>query len=124
MKKSVSAVFWVTICIFTCSARAESQSTFMIVPIGCNMTTGDAVASDVLAGKTFSNKHAVGLLGVMPNVGQQIITPTTSNQAITMGYHDGSGMVMGDGDLKSVYILSLLQNDERISIAEDFYIKY
>ena len=105
MKKIVSAIFLVIIYIFACSAFAADHGTFMIVPIGCNMTTGDAVASDVLAGKTFSNKYAVGVPGVMPNVGKQVIMPTTSNQTITKGYHDGSGMVVGDSDLKNVYIL-------------------
>jgi hypothetical protein len=105
MKRIVSMIFLVTICIFVCSAFAADQSTFMIVPIGCNMTSGDAVASDVLMGKTFSNKYAVGVPGTMPNVGRQVITPTTFDQKITKGYHDGSGMVAGDGDLKNIYIL-------------------
>ncbi|MBU0960371.1 MAG: hypothetical protein KKH60_02505, partial [Proteobacteria bacterium] len=103
--KSVSLIFLITICIFACSAFANDQTTFMVVPVACNKTQGDAVAGDVLQGKTFSNKYAVGILGAMPNAGKQIVTPTTSNQTIARGYHDGSGMVVGDGDLKNLYIL-------------------
>jgi hypothetical protein len=105
VKRIVSIVFLVTICIFAGSAFAVDHGSFMIVPISCNKTTGDAVASDVLVGKTFSNKYAVGVPGAMPNVGKQVVTPTTFNQTITKGYHDGSGMVVGDGDLKNIYIL-------------------
>lgn len=105
MKRIVFVIFLATVCIFTCSAFAADHGTFMIVPIGCNKTAGDAVASDVLAGKTFSSRYAVGVLGAMPNVGKQVITPKTFNQTITRGYHDGSGTVVGDGDLKNIYIL-------------------
>ncbi|MBA3007416.1 MAG: hypothetical protein KJ900_17035 [Proteobacteria bacterium] len=104
MKRVVSIILLVTSCIFACSVFAADHGSFMIVPIGCNKNTGDAVASDVLVGKTFSNKYAVGISGIMPNVGRQVITPTTYNQTITRGYHDGSGMVVGDGDLKNIYI--------------------
>jgi len=107
VKKIVSVVFMVTICIYACSANATENGTFMIVPIGCNSnkSSGNAVASDVLAGKTFSNQYAVGIPGTMPNVGKQVVMPTTSNRIISKGYHDGSGMVVGDGDLKDIYIL-------------------
>lgn len=35
----------------------------------------------------------------MANVGQQIITPGASAQAITQAYHDSTGAVTGDTDL-------------------------
>ena len=35
----------------------------------------------------------------MTNVGAQTITPSTSNQTITAGYHNGSGYCAGDTDL-------------------------
>ncbi|MNP10678.1 hypothetical protein D3C76_1028350 [compost metagenome] len=35
----------------------------------------------------------------MPNQGAKIITPSTVNQPITAGYHNGSGYVAGDTDL-------------------------
>ena len=62
-------------------------------------STGDAETTDVLSGKTFSNAAATGISGAMPNVGQQVITPTTSNQAINRGYHDETGYVEGAADL-------------------------
>ena len=61
--------------------------------------TGDAAVGDVLSDKTFSNASSTGLTGTMTNVGQKIITPTTTNQAITQGYHDGTGYAQGDADL-------------------------
>lgn len=56
--------------------------------------TGDAVAADVLAGKTFSNANAVGLTGTMVNRGavSQTIQPGSS-YTIPEGYHNGSGTV-------------------------------
>ena len=90
---------------------------------------GDAVAADVLAGKTFSNDNDTGITGTlvlsgtasdsdillgktyyntdaktkrtgsMANQGQKIITPSTVNQAIPAGYHNGSGYVVGNGNL-------------------------
>lgn len=95
----------VAICILACSALAAETIRFVVVPLGGGEATGNAVASDVLAGKTFSNQYAVGIPGTMPNVGKQVIIPTTSSQTITKGYHDGSGMVVGDADLKNTYIL-------------------
>ncbi len=61
--------------------------------------TGDATVGDVLAGKTFSNASATGLTGTMPNNFAVTITPTTTNQTIALGYHNGSGKVEGDADL-------------------------
>jgi hypothetical protein len=63
--------------------------------------TGDATAGDVLSGKTFSNASATGIAGTMPDRGAVTIVPTTTNQAIAEGYHDGSGYVVGDTDLVS-----------------------
>jgi hypothetical protein len=60
---------------------------------------GDAVADDVLAGKTFSNGNDIGIIGTMPNQGQKIITPGTANVVIPVGYHDGTGYAQGDADL-------------------------
>lgn len=55
--------------------------------------TGNAVVVDVLATKTFSNATANGLTGTMPNIGKQDITPSAVEQSITLGYHDGTGVV-------------------------------
>jgi hypothetical protein len=42
----------------------------------------------------------------MPNNGAVTLTPTTTNVAITAGYHDGSGYVAGDADLAAGNIRS------------------
>ncbi len=42
----------------------------------------------------------------MPHIGQQIITPSTSNLYIASGYHNGSGYVKGDANLIPANILS------------------
>lgn len=56
--------------------------------------TGDAVAADVLSGKTFSNASAVGINGTMPNRGA-VSGQATPSQPYTIpaGYHNGSGIV-------------------------------
>lgn len=61
--------------------------------------TGDATVNQVLAGATFSNAIASDLTGTMPNVGKEDFTPSTANQAISEGYHDGTGVIAGDADL-------------------------
>jgi len=57
--------------------------------------TGNATVNQVLIGATFSNATASDLTGTMPNIGQQNITPTASDIAISEGYHDGTGVVSG-----------------------------
>ena len=56
---------------------------------------GNAVASDVLASKTFSNDNDTGLVGTMPNRGAITNTITTQGGQYTIpdGYHSGSGKV-------------------------------
>ena len=56
--------------------------------------TGDAVAADVLTGKTFSNASAVGIAGSMPNNGA-VAGVATLGQPYTIaeGYHNGLGSV-------------------------------
>lgn len=44
--------------------------------------------------------------GTMPNQGTEIITPSTVNQAIVAGYHNGSGYIVGDADLVAKNIKS------------------
>ena len=65
---------------------------------------GDAVAANVLAGKTFSNDDDTGLAGAMPDRGAVTITPGTADQVIPGGFHSGSGKVVGDQDLISANI--------------------
>lgn len=54
---------------------------------------GTAVVENVLAGKTFSNDNDNGLEGTMIDNGAVVITPSTVNQIIPIGYHNGSGIV-------------------------------
>ena len=61
--------------------------------------TGNATVDQVLSGATFSTSTGTSMTGAMPNIGQQIITPGTSSQAITLGYHNGSGIVAGSSNL-------------------------
>lgn len=65
---------------------------------------GTAAAGDVLAGRTFSSAAGLGVTGTMANNAAVTLTPTTSDQAIAAGYHDGSGTCAGDGDLAAANI--------------------
>lgn len=67
---------------------------------------GDAVAADVLAGKTFTNSSSNSLTGTMVNRGAVSLTPGVSAITIQAGYHNGSGTVVGDTDLVSTNIKS------------------
>ncbi|MCA9352408.1 hypothetical protein KC866_03420 [Patescibacteria group bacterium] len=71
-----------------------------------NIATGSATTGQVLSGATFSTTASSGLTGTMTNVGTQTLTPTTTNTAITAGYHDGSGYCAGDSDLVATNIAS------------------
>lgn len=66
---------------------------------------GSAVDGDVLTGKTYYNTDAkTQHTGTMANRGAMTITPGTTNQMIPQGYHDGSGVVIGDSNLISANI--------------------
>jgi hypothetical protein len=61
-------------------------------------TDGTATASQILTGATgYVNGSKV--TGTMPSNGAVIITPSTVNQTIANGNHDGTGYVVGDSDL-------------------------
>lgn len=60
---------------------------------------GSAVASNVLAGTTFSNDSDTGLPGAMVNNGAVTITPGATAKTIPQGYHNGSGTVATDSNL-------------------------
>lgn len=65
---------------------------------------GTAIATQVLAGVSFSNDIDTGLPGAMPNHGAANIKPGTFNQAIPAGYHNGSGIVQGSPNLTPLNI--------------------
>jgi hypothetical protein len=60
--------------------------------------SGNAVAADLLVGKTATTDNGP-ITGTMPNQGAKIITPSTVNQVIAEGYHNGLGYVKGDSNL-------------------------
>jgi len=66
---------------------------------------GTANKSDVLSGKTFSSDAGTDLTGTMANQGAYNITPSTTNQTIPEGYHNGQGIVEGDSDLVSKHLI-------------------
>jgi hypothetical protein len=67
--------------------------------------TGEVRAEEVLEGKTFSNAQGANLTGTMPNQGAQTYLPSTQNQVIAAGYHNGQGVVSGDENLKASNIV-------------------
>ena len=88
------------------SASGNSGNKVVVIPLFGNDATGNAQTIDVLLGKTFSNSNKTGLRGIMPNIGQEDIYPGTTDQFISEGYHDGSGLVYGDTNLISNNICS------------------
>ena len=60
--------------------------------------SGNATDADILEQKNYSNNSGTST-GTMPN-NTMSITPSTSAQTITQGYHDGTGSVSGDTDLQ------------------------
>ena len=89
-------------------AEIDGPDNDNVVSIQCGgiVSTGTAVASNCLAGTTFSNGTAGGVTGTMPNNGAVTLTPSTTDQTIALGYHNGSGKCVGDADLVSGNIKS------------------
>lgn len=50
---------------------------------------GNALAENVLAGKTFSTDDDAGLVGTMANHGSRVFTPSDAEQSGNAGYYDG-----------------------------------
>jgi hypothetical protein len=68
---------------------------------------GDAVADNVLSGKTFINSTGEVVTGTMANRGgAQTVTPGTSNKTLNAGYYSGNITVQGDADLIAANIVS------------------
>lgn len=65
--------------------------------------SGNATAADLLSGKT-AFVDSGDITGTMSNRGAVIVTPSTVNQTISAGYHNGSGYVVGDTDLVAANI--------------------
>ena len=73
--------------------------------LGTFTSDATATAAQMLAGAT-AYVNANKVTGTMPSQGAKVITPSTANQAIAAGYHNGSGYVVGDPDLIPANILS------------------
>jgi len=97
MKRALWTLFCIV--VFFSSSLAARAEDFYVIAVGRNNATGTAQPEDVLSGKTFSNSQSTGLEGTMPNIGHQDVTPGPVPQAISAGYHDGTGYVAGDANL-------------------------
>ncbi|PKM75269.1 MAG: hypothetical protein CVU92_02345 [Firmicutes bacterium HGW-Firmicutes-17] len=89
--------------------------------------TGTAVAADILATKTAYNTNPkTQVTGTMVNNGAVTITPSTVQQTITGGHHNGSGYVVGDADLiadnikKNINIFGVVGNIDTPLISTNF----
>ena len=105
MRKVVGTLAVATVLLFAVSALAQTQPecTPKIAwnSLCSKRSEGDAIASEILEGKTFSNKDEVGVAGTMVNNGAITFDPGISYQTIPEGYHNGSGTVKGDANLVS-----------------------
>lgn len=77
------------------AANIVSGKTIFTVAGSALEAAGDAVAADVLVGKTFSRDGAASVAGLMPDRGSPTWTPSTSDQTLDVGYYSG-GTVVGD----------------------------
>jgi hypothetical protein len=67
-------------------------------PMVMNTSSGTATASDILSG-TVAYVDGLEVTGTMTNNVAVTVVPTTTNQTIAQGYHNGLGKVEGDADL-------------------------
>ena len=74
------------------------------IPAGYHNGSGKVPAVVFDAAKVLTGTTIAGKTGTMPNRGRAIITPGTTNKPIAQGYHDGTGYVQGDTDLKAANI--------------------
>src|SRR5699024_7553951 len=89
---------------------ASSSDTFDTLSTKINQikkAEGNAVAADVLSGKTFTNANGGLITGTMVNRGgATTVTPTTSNQTKAAGYYSGAITIKGDSNLVAANIVS------------------
>lgn len=76
------------------------------IPAGYHNGAGIVSAVNVPAANVLTGTTIAGTAGTMPNRGAVTLTPSTANQAIATGYHNGSGVVQGDPNLVAGNILS------------------
>lgn len=70
------------------------------IPAGYHNGSGKVPAVVFDASKVLTGTTIAGKTGTMPNRGKAIITPGTTNKPIVQGYHDGTGYVATDVNLK------------------------
>jgi hypothetical protein len=75
------------------------------IPSGYHNGQGKVSAVTVPVANVLSGTTIAGQAGTMPNKGAVTITPSTTDQAISLGYHNGQGKVVGDANLASPNIL-------------------
>lgn len=110
------------------ASTSESWDTLITKLNSIVKATGNAVAADVLSGKTFSNASGNNLTGTMPNRGAGgTITPGTTNQSKAAGYYSSPITVLGDVDLisanirKNVELFGVIGNLEPLNMASGLH---
>lgn len=81
---------------------STGRTTDEIMGVAPAADAAGATDAQVLSGKKYWGLTAGAWgerTGTMADIGEQDITPGTSAQTITQGYHDGTGEVAGDADL-------------------------
>ncbi|WP_242951323.1 hypothetical protein [Clostridium kluyveri] len=71
------------------------------IPAGYHNGSGKVSAVTVPVANVLSGTTIAGQTGTMPNRGAVTLTPGTTDQTISNGYHNGSGIVKGDANLKT-----------------------
>lgn len=80
---------------------------------------GNAVAANVLAGKTFSNDNDAGIAGTMPNRGAIAHSlPINGTFAIEEGYHNGAGSVTQSIPTKQAAIITPGTSNQSIAAGQ------
>ncbi len=69
------------------------------IPVGPDTSDATATVVDILTSKTAYGATGTRLTGTMPNRGGMSLTPRMEDVEIPVGYHDGTGKVIGDPDL-------------------------
>ncbi|APM37387.1 hypothetical protein [Clostridium kluyveri] len=70
------------------------------IPAGYHNGSGNVSAVAVPVANVLSGTTIAGQTGTMPNRGAVTLTPGTADQIISAGYHNGSGKVKGEPNLK------------------------
>lgn len=70
------------------------------IPAGYHNGSGKVSAVTVPVANVLSGTTIAGQTGTMPNRGAVTLTPGTADQIISAGYHNGSGKVKGEPNLK------------------------